>query len=155
GGALPGARVAQPYGRAKDGNRLKADGSIVSDKSDPRWPACPVSALSPPRTTEVLVGMDREIWTQFSLGGEFIYRQFDHLFEDIETNLIWDAKGADLATVGPQYKNGKAEFRFDLETPDAASRRSYGFTLNAHKILGRLHMLGSLTISKTEGTEDS
>ncbi|HJZ84454.1 MAG TPA: TonB-dependent receptor [Polyangia bacterium] len=155
GGGLAGVSVAQPYGRDKDGNPLNADGSIVCDKSDPRWPDCPVSDLSPPRTTEVLVGMDREIWTQFSLGGEFIYRQFDHLFEDIETNLIWDAKGADLATVGPQYKNGKAEFRFDLETPDAARRRYYGFTVNARKVLGRLHMLGSWTISKTEGTENS
>jgi hypothetical protein len=131
-GGVSGVTVGRPDG-------LDANGNPLGPKQD----------LSAPRTTEFFFGIDREIVSQFGLGAEFVYRRFDHSLEDMETNQIWDLKGQNV--VG--YKNGNPAVVFDLETPDAAYRRYYGATINARKYLGRMRVLGSWTISKTEGPE--
>src|SRR5262249_36977846 len=104
--------------------------------------------LTPPRTTEVLFGVDRALPGQVWLGGEFIYRRLENAYEDVETNAVWDSKGTSVVS----YKDPTAGFVYELRTPEEAFRRYYGFTLNVRKKAGRARILGSWTVSRSEGT---
>jgi hypothetical protein len=135
-GGVAGSTVGQPLGVDAMGN-----------------PIGPQHDMKPPRTTEVLFGLDREVLEKLSIGGEFVYRAYDNLYEDVETNATTNLKGSANLTDG--YQNGQARLIYDLETPEEAKRRYYGFTLTGAKNVGRFRMLGSWTISKTEGVENS
>src|SRR5262249_33906264 len=123
-GGVAGATVGQPLGVDAMGN-----------------PIGPQQDMKPPRTTEGLFGLDREVLDQLSFGGEFVYRAYDNLYEDVETNATTNLKGS--ANLSDGYQNGQARLIYDLETPEEAKRRYYGFTLTGAKNVGRFRMLGS------------
>ncbi len=112
------------------------------------------SKLSPARLWEVVLGAEREILTGVSLGVNFIYRKFVHQFEDVETNAYWNQGGTDLRREA-NYKSGRPEFIFDLQTPSSAVRRYEGVDAILRKKEGIIRALASYTWSRYEGVADS
>jgi hypothetical protein len=107
-----------------------------------------------PRVWEYTIGAEREIVTGVTLGLDYIYRKFVHQWEDLETNAVWNRAGTGLERSG-MWKTGRAQFIFDLETPDEARRVYHSVTVAARKREGVLKMLLSYTWTKYEGTDDS
>lgn len=137
-GGNDGYTVGLPYGP----DAVGPDGKPLTRK------------LVPPRTWEYTLGAEREIMQGVSLGADFIYRKFNHLFEDIETNLIWNESGTGLRADGG-YKDGKAHYVFDLETPDEANRRYRALTAVLRKKEGRFKVVASYTLSENLGQQES
>jgi hypothetical protein len=108
------------------------------------------TALRAPRVWEATVGAEREIVTGVSMGIDYIYRRFVHQWEDLETNGIWNEGGTGLRREG-SWKNGRPQFVFDLETPDAARRVYHSVTATARKREGLLRMNLSYTWTLSEG----
>jgi len=127
--------VGMPQGPTYD-----KDGK-VADKFNP-------DALTIPRVHEVTVGAEREWLTGFSTGVDFQYRRFMNQWEDLETNVLWNEAG-DSAD---GFKNGKSEYIWDLETPEAAWRRYIGLTVFGRKFIGSWQLMASYTYSHFEGT---
>jgi hypothetical protein len=107
--------------------------------------------LRPPREGEVTAGGERELWTGIVAGGDFVYRHFTHSWEDVETNAIWNQGGTDLMPSG-RYKTGRAQFVFDLETPDVSQHTNTSFTAFLRKREGLLKATLSYTWSRSMGT---
>jgi hypothetical protein len=119
-----------------------ADGNIIEDsKFNP-------DALDVPRVHEVTIGAEREWLTGFSTGLDFQWRRFDHQWEDLETNVVWNEVGDD--SVG--FKNGQSEFIYDLETPEEAQRRYLSLSIFARRFVGNWQLMASYTWSRSEGT---
>jgi hypothetical protein len=112
GGGDAGVTVGYP-----DGAPVDAEGN-VTDTTNP-------DALRPPRTHELYVGAEREIAGGLVVGTDFVWRRYEHQFEDLETNIEWNQLGNDAE----RYRNGKAEFVFDLETPWEAHRTNTSWTV--------------------------
>jgi hypothetical protein len=112
------------------------------------------SKLRLPRVWEYTLGAEREIVTGITLKVDYIYKQFVHQWEDIETNAIWNAGGTGQDRTG-MWKTGRAQYVFDLETPDQARRQYHSLTFGALKREGRLKMQLSYTWTKDVGTDES
>jgi hypothetical protein len=110
--------------------------------------------LRPPRLWELTVGGEREVWTGISVGGDYVYRRFMHLWEDVETNAVWNQGGTDLKREG-SWKSGRSQFVFDLETPDEARVRYHSFTAFMRKREGLLRAVLAYTWTRSEGTSNS
>jgi hypothetical protein len=123
------------------------------DGTNPDGSRCDTK-LRLPRVWEYTIGAEREIVTGITLGVDYIYRKFVHQWEDIETNAIWNAGGTGQDRTG-MWKTGRAQFVFDLETPDQARREYHSVTVAARKREGRLKMLASYTWTKDMGTDES
>jgi hypothetical protein len=123
------------------------------DGVNPDGSSC-VTALRAPRVWEVTTGVEREIVTGISLGADYVYRRFDHQWEDSETNAIWNAGGTGLRRDG-RWKTGRPEFVYDLGTPDAARRRYHSATVKLAKKEGLLKVQGSYTWTDYRGTADN
>lgn len=106
--------------------------------------------LRPPRTHEFLFGAERELVPGLSAGTEFVYRKYTHLYEDIETNVIWNERGDDLVTT--RDPSSPTTVVFDLETPDEARRRYISASVTGRKYVGKWNFLGSYTWARSEGT---
>jgi hypothetical protein len=137
-GGDSGGTVGLPCG--PDGIAL--DGSPCSSK------------LRLPRVWEYTIGVEREILTGITLGADYIYRKFVHQWEDIETNAVWNSGGTGLDRAG-NFKSGRSQFIFDLETPDESRRQYHAVTVVARKREGRIRMTTAYTWSRYMGTEDS
>lgn len=110
--------------------------------------------LRAPRTWEYMLGGEREIFTGVSAFTTLLYRQYNHQWEDLETNAIWNEGGTDLQREG-RWRTGRSEFVFDLETPDAARRRYRSVDVGLRKREGLFKVHGTYTWSKYEGTENT
>ncbi|HEY0714596.1 MAG TPA: hypothetical protein VGF45_18070, partial [Polyangia bacterium] len=110
--------------------------------------------LRPPRVWEATLGGEREVATGISVGAIFIYKKFVHQWEDAETNANWNEGGTDLRRDGP-FKSSRAQFVYDLQTPDAARRLYRGVTVQARKSEGRLKGFLAYTLSRAEGSSDT
>jgi hypothetical protein len=110
--------------------------------------------LRAPRVWEYTVGAQREVVTGVTVGADVIHRRFVHQWEDLETNAIWNQGGTDVRREGG-WRNGRAEFVYDLETPDEARRRYTGVTVALRKREGLLRIISSYTWSRSEGTDNS
>jgi carboxypeptidase family protein/TonB-dependent receptor-like protein len=110
----------------------------------------PEEKLRPPRTHEFLFGAERELLPGFSAGTEVVYRQYNHLFEDRETNVVWNERGDDLVTT--RDPSSPTTVVFDLETPDEAHRRYVSASLTGRRYVGKWNFLGSYTWARSEGT---
>jgi hypothetical protein len=110
--------------------------------------------LRPPRVWEATLGGQREIMTGVALGLTFIYKKFIHQWEDVETNANWNQGGTDLRQDGP-FKSSRAQFVFDLQTPDAASREYRGVTAELRKREGLLKAYIAYTLSRYDGAVDA
>lgn len=111
-------------------------------------------ALDPPRVSEYTLGAEREVVAGVTAAADIVHRRFEHGFEDVETNLIWNESGTNLRADGG-YKDGKAHHVFDLETPDSMGKRYQALTVTVQKVRGRLRILGSYTWARFEGPENS
>ena len=107
--------------------------------------------LKIPRTWEVTLGAEREIFTGVALALDLVHRQYNNQYEVNETNRIWDPTGRRLDPTG-RYRNGVAETINDLETPDGAQRFYDSVTVGANKREGRLKVNAAYTWSRLEGT---
>jgi hypothetical protein len=110
--------------------------------------------LRMPRVWEYTLGAEREIFTGIVLSADYIYKKFVHQWEDIETNAIWNSGGTGQDRTG-MWKTGRAQYVYDLGTPDASRRDYHSVTVAARKREGLLKMMLSYTWTKDVGTEDS
>jgi hypothetical protein len=110
--------------------------------------------LRPPRVWEATLGAEREIVTGISLGFDYIYRRYEHLWEDVETNAIWNMGGTEVRREG-SWKSGRSQFVYDLETPDEARNRYHSVTVALRKREGRLQALAAYTWTRSEGTSNT
>ncbi len=112
------------------------DGVVVKDN------------LTAPYTDEVSIQIERELFTDFSVGLNAMWRNTKYIYEDDEANLIWNEDGTDV--VG--YKNNERKYIWNLGTPAEAERRYWGFELVANKAFSNnWQMSGSYTYSRAEG----
>ncbi|MDX2023306.1 MAG: carboxypeptidase regulatory-like domain-containing protein [Deltaproteobacteria bacterium] len=119
------------------------------DGTNPDGTSCRTK-LNAPRTHEITMGAEREVVTGIVAKADFVYRKYNHQWEDLETNAIWNQGGTAVRRDGG-YKNGRSQFVFDLETPSEARRRYVGVSLGMLKREGLLKMLASYTWSRDEG----
>lgn len=112
GGGEAGVTVGYPDGPPRDEEGNATDTSNAD-------------ALRPPRTHELYVGAERELFSGLVVGTDFVWRRYVHQFEDLETNIEWNELGDDAE----RFRNGKSEFVFDLETPWEAHRTNTSWTV--------------------------
>jgi hypothetical protein len=116
------------------------DGVVVKDN------------LTAPHVDEVNLQLERELFTDFSLAVNGLWRQTMYIFEDDESNLIWNREGTDV--IG--YKNGQETYIWSLGTPREAWRRYWGFELVARKAFSdNWQMSAFYTYSRAEGAPDT
>lgn len=137
-----GGAGSQTVGLPCSPDGLRPDGTSCNTK------------LRLPRVWEYSFGAEREVVTGITLGFDYIYRKFVHQWEDIETNAIWNQGGTGMNPAGA-WKTGRAQFVYDLGTPDEARRQYHAVTVMARKREGRLKMRLAYTWSKDTGTEES
>jgi hypothetical protein len=108
--------------------------------------------LTAPHTDEVSLQIERELFTDFSLALNGLWRETKYVYEDDEANLIWNQEGTDV--IG--YKNGEETFIWSLGTPREAWRRYWGLEVVARKTFSNNWTLnGSYTYSRAEGAPDT
>ena len=104
--------------------------------------------LTAPYTDEISLQIERELFTDFSVGVNGLWRNTKYIYEDDEANLIWNQDGTDV--IG--YKNNQQKYIWNLGTPVEAERRYWGFELVARKAFSNnWQMSGSYTYSRAEG----
>ena len=108
--------------------------------------------LTAPHTDEISLQLEREVFTDFSLGINALWRETKHVFEDDEANLIWNREGTDV--IG--YKNGDETYIWSLGTPKEAWRRYWAMEIVARKnFSNNWQMNASYTYSRSEGAPDT
>jgi hypothetical protein len=108
--------------------------------------------LQIPRSYEVTLGGEREIYPGIALSLDTIFRRFTHQWDTRETNRVWSDAGTTLLP-GASYRNGRAQTISDLGTPDYAQRRYEGVTLGVRKREGRLKIQAAYTWSMLRGAD--
>ncbi len=104
-----------------------------------------------PHSDEFSVQVERELFTDFSLGINGLYREFKYLFEDVEINQIWNQDGSDI--VG--YKSSRENYIYQTQNPREAWRRYWGFELVARKAFSdNWQMNASYTYSRSMGAPE-
>lgn len=107
--------------------------------------------LTAPHVDEVTLQLERELFTDFSIGVNGLWRETKHVYEDDEANLIWNQDGTDV--IG--YKNGDETYIWSLGTPKEAWRRYWGFEVVLRKnFSNNWQMTGSYTYSRAQGAPD-
>jgi hypothetical protein len=107
--------------------------------------------LTAPHTDEISIQFERELFTDFSLAVNGIWRETKFLFEDDDPNTIWNSEGTDI--IG--YKSANHTTIFTMGTPKEAWHRYWGFELVARKNLSdNWQMSASYTYSRAEGAPD-
>jgi hypothetical protein len=105
-----------------------------------------------PHTDEISFQVERELFTDFSLAANFLYRETKFLFEDDEVNEIWNQEGTER--IG--FKNGTESYIYRTGNPKEAWRRYWGFELVARKAFSdNWQMNASYTYSRSEGPMES
>lgn len=105
-----------------------------------------------PHADEYSLQVERELFTDFSLGVNGLYREFKYLFEDDEVNMIWNQDGTNV--IG--YKNGRETYVWRTQNPREAWRRYWGFEIVARKNFSDNWQLnGSYTYSRAQGATDT
>ena len=108
--------------------------------------------LTAPHTDEITLQIERELFTDFSLAANGLWREMKYIFEDDEANLIWNQEGTDI--IG--YKNGQDTWIWSLGTPRQAWRRYWGFEIVARKNFSNNWQLnGSYTCSWAQGAPNT
>ncbi|MBW2701119.1 MAG: TonB-dependent receptor [Deltaproteobacteria bacterium] len=104
--------------------------------------------LTAPHADELTLQFERELFTDFSLAINGLWRETKYVFEDDEANLIWNQEGSDV--IG--YKNGEESYIWSLGTPREAWRRYWGLEFVFRKAFSdNWQMSGSYTYSRSEG----
>ena len=128
--------------------------------------------MKSPYSTEFIVGIEREIFKDFSLGITYTYKNKGRIVEDVDWlrginpdngNWVaytvsepgWDAEfgtadDADITVYA--VKAGAEELRYVFTNPEGAERKYHGVDFIFQKrMANRWQLLGSVTLSKFEG----
>ncbi|GEM_PF-513799 len=84
-----------------------------------------------PKTDELVMGVTRELTEGVSLTVDGVFRYYSNLYEDDESNLIWNKDGSNAV----DGRNGRKDIQYSLGTPDAAYQIYYGFDVTLRKHL--------------------
>jgi hypothetical protein len=104
--------------------------------------------MTAPHADEISISAERELFTDFALGVNLLWREFKFMFEDDEVNRIWNLEGTNV--IG--YKNGNETYIYRGQTPKEAWRRYWGFEIFVRKNFSdNWQMNGSYTYSRAEG----
>lgn len=105
--------------------------------------------LTYPRTDEVFFGFERDIIRGIAVGATYTGKWMRHLYEDDESNLIWNNYGNNI--IG--NRNNIEDYRFRIRTPGSAVRYYQGLDITVRKRFSdNFNILGSYTLSRTTGT---
>ena len=103
------------------------------------------SDFVPARSHQVFFRAQREIARDLAAEVNFHYREFTHMWEDDEVNLVWNKNGTD--TVG--FRNGADSEVYRLRTPQDGHRTYYSLQLVVRKQLSdNFEMLASYQYSR-------
>ena len=105
--------------------------------------------MKAPNMHEVTFGVQRELIENTALAVDFTWRRRQNIFEDDESNLIWDSDGTNV--IG--FRNGKQTYLFSAGTPDEAFAEYAGVDFTFEKRLAdNWQALVTYTLSRLEGT---
>jgi outer membrane receptor for ferrienterochelin and colicin len=101
-----------------------------------------------PHADEISIQAERELFTDFSLGVNVLWREFKFAFEDDEVNEIWNQEGT--KRIG--FKNGDETYIYRTGNPKEAWRRYWGFEVVLRKNFSdNWQASGSYVYSRSEG----
>ena len=107
--------------------------------------------LRAPNMHEVTFGLQRELFDNAAVSVDFTWRRRQNMFEDDETNVIWNERGNDA--VG--FRNNEKRFIFSVGTPDEALAQYVGVDVMFEKRLAdNWQILATYTLSTSQGTAD-
>lgn len=108
--------------------------------------------LVPPVMHEIVAGVERELFPNAALSGHVIFRRKNNMWEDDETNIIWNKDGSDA--IG--FYNGIPEYIFSVGTPEESFSQYTALELKFDKRLAdNWALLATYTLARLEGTNDS
>jgi outer membrane receptor protein involved in Fe transport len=110
-----------------------------------------LNELKSPNLNEFILGIEREILPNFSMGVTGIYRKAKDIIEDVETNMLYEDPDNPYTPTGS--KDGTGNPVLSVGNPDEAYRQYKGLEITLEKRMANNWMfLGSYTLSETKGT---
>jgi Carboxypeptidase regulatory-like domain/TonB dependent receptor/TonB-dependent Receptor Plug Domain len=107
--------------------------------------------MKAPIMHEFIAGVQREIMEDTAVSVDFTYRYRQNLFEDDESNVLWNEDG----TQAIGYANGEANYVFSLGTPDDSMGQYIGVDIAFEKRLSDAWQFDAwYTLSRLEGTNE-
>ncbi len=107
--------------------------------------------LRAPNMHEVTFGVQRELFDNAGLSVDFTWRRRQNMFEDDETNVLWNQRGDQALG----FRNGENRFIFSVGTPDEAGAQYLGVDVMFEKRLAdNWQMLATYTLSTSQGTAE-
>ena len=98
---------------------------------------------------EVLFGFGRELWEDAALSVDVTFRRRQNMFEDDESNIIWNERGSDA--IG--FQNGEPREIYSVGTPDNAMGQYIGLDVMFEKrFADSWTTLLTYTLQRLEGT---
>jgi hypothetical protein len=108
--------------------------------------------MTAPVMHEVIFGVQRELFDDTALAVDFTFRRRQNMFEDDESNVIWNERGNEA--VG--FVNGDPRFIFNVGTPAEAMGQYIGMDLIFQKRLSdNWQALATYTLARLEGTVEN
>jgi len=105
-----------------------------------------------PNMHEVIFGVQREIADNTAFAVDFTYRRRQNMFEDDESNVIWNERGDN--SVG--FRNNVPEYIFSVGTPDTSMGQYVGVDFILDKRLAdNWQAYVTYTLSRLEGTNEN
>lgn len=105
-----------------------------------------------PNMHEVIFGVQREVFEDSAVAVDFTYRRRQNMFEDDETNVIWNERGDNQ--VG--FLNNQQRFIFSVGTPEEAMGEYVGVDLIYEKSLSdNWAAYVTYTLSTLQGTVEA
>jgi hypothetical protein len=109
----------------------------------------PGTGLTPPHTDELSAGIHQEVFPLTAVGLDVTYDYYGNLFEEQETNQIWDSTGTRIiGYVNPAYQGPI----YKVATPSDAYRQYLGVNVWAEGTPGNWDILASYTYGYDWGT---
>jgi len=102
-----------------------------------------------PRSREVTLGAERELWAGLRLAADLVYRRASGLPDIVETNWVF---GGAAVEPGP-YRNGRPLSVYDASTDPHLYQRYLGATISLRREVGSLRLLVTYTESRHRGSE--
>jgi len=110
-----------------------------------------LNKLRSPYVNEFLLGIEREIFPDFSIGLTGIYRKTKDIIEDVEINMLYEDPNNPYVPTGSKDGTGRAILA--VGNPEEAYREYKGIEISFTKRFSKNWMfLGSYTLSESKGT---
>jgi hypothetical protein len=108
--------------------------------------------MVPPNQHEIIFGVQREIADNTAFGIDFTYRRRQNMFEDDESNIIWNARGDNA--VG--FRNNAQQFIFSVGTPAESMGEYVGVDFIFDKRLAdNWESYVTYTLARLQGTNEN